>query len=134
VRPVPFHELRAFCRADGWQRKADAPGQVVRKHEVWTKQLSDGRVLRVVVSKGSGEYSPPLAARILKHELEVTQEQFRRAVRDGVPPSRAVAGPAPPAGVRLPYSLVRALLTAGHSSEEIAGLSLEQARRIVERG
>ena len=83
-----FDEVRAFCRVDDWQRKADAPGRTVRKHEVWTKEVPDGRVLRVVTSKGSGEYSPPLAARILKHELEVTADEFWRAVREGTSPAR----------------------------------------------
>ena len=127
-----FDEVRAFCRVDDWQRKADAPGRTVRKHEVWTKEVPDGRVLRVVTSKGSGEYSPPLAARILKHELEVTADEFWRAVREGTSPARPSARPAPPEGVRLPYGLVRDLLAAGHSADELVGLSVEQARQLLE--
>ena len=133
MNPVRFDDLRTFCRVDGWTRKADAPGAAVRKHEVWTRQLPNGEVLRVAIPKGRGEYSPPLAHRILKHELRVTEPEFRAAVRDGVPPERPRAQPRPPEGPPLPYGLVRALLAAGHSQAELAGLTLEQAKRLLER-
>jgi hypothetical protein len=131
VRPARFDDVRTFCRVDGWVRKADAPGGLVRKHEVWTKELPDGQTLRAVVSKGRGEYAPPMMIWIVKHELRVTEQEFWRAVHDGVPPARPEARPQPPQGALLPHSLVRALLAAGHSPTDLRGLTVEQARRLL---
>ena len=133
MKPVRFDDVRTFCRVDGWTRKADAPGAVVRKHEVWTRQQPNGEVLRVAISQGRGEYPPPLAHRILKHELRVTERAFRAAVRQGVPPAREGARPRQPQGPPLPYGLVRALLAAGHDPEELRSLTVEQAKALLER-
>jgi hypothetical protein len=131
VKPVRYDDLRTFCRVDGWTRKADAPGAVVRKHEVWTRQLPDGDVLRVAISKGRGDYPPPLASRILKHELRVTEREFWAAARDGVAPERPGARARPPDGPPLPYSLVRALLAAGVTPDDLRGLTPEEAKALL---
>ena len=47
---------------------------------------------------------------IIKHELEVTEQEFCAAVRDGVAPARPQARPQ---RELLPLSLVRALQAAG---------------------
>lgn len=133
MRPARFDDVRTFCRVAGWTRKASAPGRAVRKHEVWTHELPDGQVLRTVISKGRGEYPPQIASWILKHELRVTEQELWRAVREGVPPVRPEAQQRPTDGALLPYGLVRALLAAGHSQAELAGLTLEQAKRLLER-
>lgn len=131
MRPARFDDVRRFCAVDGWVRKADTQGGTVRKHEVWTRQLPDGQTLRVLISKGRGEYPPPMMGWIMRHELRVTEQEFWLAVRDGVAPSRPEAEPQPPQGVLLPHSLVRALLAAGCSSADLQGLTLEQAKRLL---
>ena len=131
MRPAGYDDVRAFCRADGWTRKADAPGHTTRKHEVWSKTLVDGRVLRAVVSKGRGEYSPRMTSWIVKHELQVTEQEFWAAVRDGVAPARPGAEPHRPRNELLPLSLVRALQAAGYSPAELRGLTQEEAKRLL---
>ena len=131
MKPVRFDDLRTFCRVDGWRCKADRPGRSVHKHEVWTKSLPDGEILRVVISKGSGEYTPRLASRILKHELRVTSADFWRAVRKGVPAERAAPKRERPEAQRLPLGVVRALLRAGYTEADLAGLSIDEAWRLL---
>ncbi len=133
MRPIPCRDLRAFCRVDGWARASGKPGRETAKHEVWTKSLADGTLLRTVISKGRGEYSPRMAAYILEHELRVTEREFWSAVRTGTRPARPVEQPARPEGELLPLSLVRALLAAGHSRADLNGLSLAEAKKLLKR-
>ena len=130
MKPARFDGVRAFCRVDGWVRKADKPGVAVRKHEVWTKPLPDGHTLRVVISKGRGEYPPQMMNWIIKHELRVTEQEFWMAVHDGVAPGRPDPRPQLPRGAVLPHGLVRSLLAAGYSGADLTGLTLEQAERL----
>jgi hypothetical protein len=132
VRPARFSDVRTFCQVDSWSRKADSPGRSVRKHEVWTKALADGSTLHAVVSKGRGEYSARMMAWIVKHELRVTEEQFWAAVRHGVAPERE-ATPARPRGELLPLALMKALLAAGYTIDDVRDLTHEEARRLLER-
>lgn len=134
MKPIRYDDLRAFCRIDGWICASDAPRRKTRKHEVWTKSLPDGTTLRVVISKGRGEYSPEMAAHILTHELHVTEREFRSAVRSGKPPRPPDDQPARPAGELLPLSLARALLAAGHTQSELSGMSLAEAKALLKRG
>ena len=131
MRPARYDDVRAFCRVDGWSRAADAPGRVTRKHEVWAKALADGTSLRCVISKGRGEYSPQMMSWIIKQELRTTEQQFWAAVRDGAPPARPQAQPARPQRELLPLSLVRALQAAGHTPDDLRGLTLEAAKRLL---
>lgn len=133
MKPILYGDLRAFCRIDGWTRTSDRPGRTTGRHEVWTKSLSSGTTLRVVISKGRGEYSPAMAAYILRNELRVTEHEFRSAVRTGERPQRPEEQPARPKGELLPLSLVRALLAAGYTQANLAGLSLAEAKRLLER-
>jgi len=134
VTPIPYDDLRRFFRVDGWTCVSRAPGRTTRKHEVWTKSLPGGESLRAVVSKGRGAYSRGLADHILKHELRVSEREFRAAVRDRAAPSRPGARTARPEGEPLPLSLVRALLAAGHAAADVRGLSLVEAKRLLRRG
>lgn len=134
MRPIRFADLRTFCQADGWVRRADAPGRPVRAHEVWTKALPDGTVLRTVISKGAGEYSPQLASRIIRRQLQVTEGEFWAAVRHGRAPDRGGREEARPQTALLPLALVRELLAAGRSLDELRGLTPDEARRLLDSG
>jgi hypothetical protein len=131
VKLARYDDVRTFCRVDGWARAGDAPGRRTRKHEVWVKELDDGSVLRCVVSKGRGEYSPRMTGWIVRHELKVTQEEFWAAVRDGVAPARPHARETQPQGELLPLGLVRALEAAGHQTSDLRGLTLAEAKRLL---
>jgi hypothetical protein len=133
VKPARYEDVRTFCRIDGWERKADAPGRSVARHEVWTKALHDGAVLRTVISKGRGTYKPSTTAHIFKHQLRVTEGEFWAAVRKGTPPRRPRPGPPERAGETLPLSVVRALRAAGFTSDDMRSLTLAQARRLLAR-
>lgn len=132
MRPISFAHLRTFCQVDGWVRKADTPGHNVRKHEVWTKTLPDGAVLRTVISKGAGEYSPQLASRIITRQLQVTEDEFWAAVRHRRAPDRGGKDDARPQTALLPLALVQGLLAAGRSLDELRGLTPEEARRLLD--
>jgi hypothetical protein len=132
VKPIRFDDLRTFCRVDEWTRAADTPQRATRKHEVWTKPLPGGTTLRVVISKGRGAYSPEMASYILKHELRVSETEFRSAVRKGVAPQRPQER-ARPEGELLPFSLVRALLAAGYTQADLDGLTLAEAKKLLRR-
>lgn len=131
MRPARYDDVRAFCRVDGWTLKANAPGRITHKHEVWTKALADGTSLRSVISKGRGEYSPQMRSWIIKHELRVTEREFWAAVRDGVAPARPQARPARPRKELLPLSLVRALQAMSYTPDDLRGLTLEEAKRLL---
>jgi hypothetical protein len=133
VKPTRYDDLRAFCRIDGWISASGRPGRSTSKHEVWTKSLSGGTTLRVVISKGRGEYPPRMAGYILKNEVRVTEHEFWSAVRTGDAPQRPEQRPARPEGELLPLSLVRALLAAGYSGADLDGLSQAEAKRLLER-
>ncbi len=131
MRPARYDDVRASCRVDGWTLKADAPGRTTHKHEVWTKALADGTSLRSVISKGRGEYSPQMMSWIIKHELRVTEREFWAAVRDGVAPARPQARPDRPRNELLPLSLVRALQAMSYTPDDLRGLTLEEAKRLL---
>ena len=62
----------------------------------------------------------------------MTEEQFWAAVRHGVAPARE-ATPARPRGELLPLALMQALLAAGFTIDDVRDLTLEQAKRLLER-
>ena len=125
-------DVRRFCEIDGWRRTARVPGRRVAKHEVWVKTLSDGTVLRTAISKGRGEYTRPLFARILKHELRVGERDFWRAVDKGVSPARPEPPGARPPGIStLPLALVARLLRAGYAESDLRGLTRERAESLL---
>ena len=131
MRPARFAEVRKFCQVDGWTCAAAREGRSTSRHEVWTKPLADGTVLRTVISKGRGEYSGRMTAWIIKHELRVTEQEFWDAVRRGRVPERPAAPPARPSGELLPLGLTRALLAAGHTIDDVRGLTIDEAKRLL---
>ncbi len=124
-------DVRRFCVVDGWRRKADAPGRRVAKHEVWEKTLANGVTLRTPISKGRGSYAKGVFAAILKRQLQVTEQDFWAAVDKRRAPARPQAPSARPAGEALPFALVRKLLAAGHTLDDLRGLSDEQAAELL---
>lgn len=124
-------DVRRFCVVDGWRRKADAPGRHVAKHEVWEKTLANGVTLRTLISKGRGSYAKGVFATILKRQLQVTDQEFWTAVDKRRAPARPQATSARPPGEALPFELVRELLAAGHTLDDLRGLSAEQAAELL---
>ena len=133
MRRATFDEHRRFCQVDGWLRTADGPGRTVSKHEVWTKILPTGDLLRTSISKGRGDYGPGLFTRIVKRQLRVTIDEFWAAVDRGVAPARVVAASPRPQGTMLPLSAVLRLRSLGlteaqmrkMTADDVAGLLAE---------
>jgi hypothetical protein len=125
-------DVRRFCKIDGWRRAADTSGRRVAKHEVWIKTLADGTVLRTAISKGRGEYTRPLFAQIMKHELRISERDFWLAVDKGVAPARpGQAATRPPESSTLPLTLVARLLHAGYEEGDLRGLTRAQAQALL---
>jgi hypothetical protein len=124
-------DVRRFCVVDGWQRKADAPGRHVAKHEVWEKTLADDTTLRTVISTGQGTLAKGLFAAILKRQLQVGEQEFWTAVDQGQSPVRE-SDSARPAAERLPYALVGRLLARGYGPADLRGLNAEQAAELLD--
>jgi hypothetical protein len=131
VRIGRTKDVRRFCVVDGWRRKADAPGRRVAKHEVWEKTLASGVTLRTLISKSRETYAKGVFAAILKHQLQVTEQEFWTAVDKRRAPARPQTASARPAGEALPLELVRELLAAGHTLADLRGLSAEQAAELL---
>jgi hypothetical protein len=126
-RPT-YDQARRFLEVDGgWKRSR---GQ--NPHQSYTKILPDGRQLYVVIPNGRGRFlNGGFFTNVLSQQLEVTAEQFWAAVNKGIPPQREERGLPP--GPRLPYQLVRDLITkAKLSQEEVTHMTLEQARDALE--
>lgn len=112
----------------------DATGRKARHHVTYELELADGRMLRRRISHpvGADTYGPSLWSHILRDQLDVTQDEFWLCVDDGVLPERS----APAAIVikkPLPLSLVKALVAAGISAEQLEGLSEAEARALLKR-
>jgi len=64
-----WRDLRRFCERDGWNLYKDTDHYFYEKIENDIKR-------KTKVSKGSGEIGPGLWKKILKQQLQVTQEYF----------------------------------------------------------
>ncbi len=115
----PTHrDLKRFCDNDGWDPKKRTD------HWRYTNRLPDGRTLRTKVSFGSGEIGDPgLFAAILREQLQVTEPEFWRVVREGGPARHAerpvIAPAAPPLLSAVTVLQLREL-----------GVSIEQVRKL----
>ncbi len=67
-----WSELRRFCENDGWElfKQTD--------HYYYRKIMAQGDIKRTKVSMGSKEIPAKLWSRILKQQLQVSQEYFNR--------------------------------------------------------
>ncbi|WP_213450864.1 hypothetical protein [Rhizomonospora bruguierae] len=116
-----------FCHTEQWARVRDARGRTGTHHLTFELGLPDGRVLRTRVSHPVDRtvYGPSMWSRILRDQLDVTDEDFWRCVQDGVLPKRGV--PDLPAEA-LPAELVYLLKNRVALSEgEIATMSKDEA-------
>lgn len=71
-----WKDLRRFLEADGWTY---LPGRSGRD-DWYEKTLPNGEILRSRVSKGTGEISKGLFAKILKQQLKVDKEYFNSKI------------------------------------------------------
>jgi predicted RNA binding protein YcfA (HicA-like mRNA interferase family) len=67
-------EHERFCKRDGWERV----WKKGKHHKYYRKVMPDGTVKETRISHGNKEYSPGMWRRILKKQLQVTQEDFNR--------------------------------------------------------
>lgn len=68
-----WRDLENFLRRDGYTLVRQAG-----KDKIYEKTLPNGDILRCGVSKGTGEISKGLFARILKQQLKCDKEYFNR--------------------------------------------------------
>jgi hypothetical protein len=128
-RPT-FRDLKRFCENDGWdpRKKTD--------HWRYTKTLPDGRTLRTKISFGLGEiHDPGLFAAILREQLDVSEADFWRVVREGGPARRTPRAAAPAAMASgLSAATVLQLRKLGVSLDRIKRLKTQdEAEQLVER-
>ncbi|MGP9722956.1 cytotoxic translational repressor of toxin-antitoxin stability system [Corynebacterium sp. AOP40-9SA-29] len=116
---------RTFCITELWSEVRNARGRTSH-HLTFELSLPDGRVLRTRISHPPGRktYGDSMWGHILRDQLEVTQEEFWRCVKDGILPDRGRAV-APENSV--PAGVVGQLLAHGVPENEIRGMSREQA-------
>lgn len=69
-----WKELKRFCERDGWELYKSTD------HDFYRKVDEDGNVKRTKVSRGSSEIHPTLWQKILKKQLQVTQEYFNKKI------------------------------------------------------
>lgn len=89
MRHPTWDAIRRFCEVDGWTTTHVKRGTKRRDHDRFQKTLPEGRILRTGASHGRAEIGDPgLVSRILRHQLEVSVEEFWEAVDNGNPPLR----------------------------------------------
>lgn len=130
MRTPTWKQLERFCQVEEWEDRDAARGRRSGDHKRYRLRLPDGNVLTTKVSHGTGQVDAGLFTRILRDQLQVTEQEFWAAVDHRQPPVR-VAAPAPPAGHRLPARLVEPLSRLGVPDEEMRELSVEQAEALL---
>lgn len=122
-------DLRRFVENEGWQDKDKKSGKKKGDHHRYTLVLATGDVLFTRISHGSGAVDDPaLFAEILRSQLKVTKDQFWACVKQGTPPPRPSAAPAPPSNA-IDAKLARNLLRkVGLTPADLA--RLDQLRAI----
>ncbi len=124
-----------FCEIEGWVEVRNARGRPTQHDITYELPLDDGRILRTRISRpaNADRYGRGLWAHILHDQLDVTVEAFWECVEHGNPPRRTPV-PGPAVGEVLPAGLAYQLVhTLGLTSDEIAGLTLDEAvRRMAE--
>ncbi len=125
-----WDDVAAFLAADGWRELPNRGGSRLR-HVFYEKVLQDGHVLQTHIShSGQRTMSPGRFSSILRHDLEVSKNDFWECVRTGQPVNRPV--PAEEAPVEHDAGVVAVLVGELHmSTQEIEALTPEQARQTV---
>lgn len=89
MRQPSWDDIRRFCTVEGWESTHESRGSMRRDHDRYRLRLPDGRILRTRASHGRGSIGDrALIVRILRHQLEVTEQEFWDAVDHGRPPDR----------------------------------------------
>jgi hypothetical protein len=120
-------DIEKFCSVDNWERYGGDD------HIRFRKRLDDGRVLRTKLSHGGDRDDIGLLTRIVRHQLEVTEEEFWDAVDSGVPPTRDPSGVPIEVQPALPAWLFDNLRRqVGMREEDIVHLSMDEAQKILQ--
>ncbi len=129
-RPLSHSDHRKFVDTEGWIKKGTTRlGAKSGDHFRYSIKLNTGEVLATRVSHGSGSIEDAdLVAKILRSQLQVTEEDFYRCVNDGVLPPRPSLQLPPPPPDALDGKLVRNLITkVGMTQSQVALLTREEA-------
>lgn len=122
-----------FCRTEGWRRVRDSRGRTGTHHVTYELDLPDGRILRTRISHPPDrrDYGPSLWSHILRDQLQVSEAEFWRCVRDGIKPDRGIPEQRADA---LPSDLVYLLVNrVGLAEEEVARMTKEEAVARLQR-
>jgi hypothetical protein len=127
-RPQPSREdHEKFCLAEGWGLVRDARGRTGTHHVTYELRLHDGRILRTRISHPVNRrtYGPALWSHVLRDQLDVSEAEFWKCVREGVRPHRGVREI--PAHA-LPVDVAHLLITrVGLDEAEVAAMTKEEA-------
>ncbi len=124
---------REFCVIEKWLEVADATGKPVGHHYTYELIVPNGNILRTRISHPADgtTYGSKLWGTIVKHQLEVTYDEFWACVRDRDLPERGSFAVAPP-GSSLPASVLLQLTTVvGLAPEDAITLTLAEASRAI---
>jgi hypothetical protein len=126
-------DVEDFLDADGWRQveKGERGGSRSR-HLFYEKTLAEGRVLQTHISHSRQKtLSPGRFSGVLRHQLEVSREQFWECIRAHRPvdrPTELEEGP-----VEHEAWVVAVLVGELHmTAEQIAALSEEEAQGLVQ--
>ena len=122
-----------FCHVEGWHPVRDARGRTGTHHVTYEFDLPDGRILRTRISHpiGRDTYGASIWSHILRDQLQVSEAEFWRCVRDGVRPGRGMPEQSAEA---LPADLVHLLITrVGLADSQVARMSKEEAAARLQR-
>lgn len=131
-RAPTWGDIEDFLRADGWRRVGSGErGGSRSRHTFYEKALDDGRVLQTHVSHSRQKtLSPGRFGSVLRHQLEVSREQFWECIRAEKPVERPAAPEEGP--VEHESWVVAVLVGELHmTAEQLATLSPEEALRRV---
>ena len=123
-----------FCITEGWTLVSDARGRAVGHHTTYKLVTPTGDVLRTRISHPVNRttYAPAMWSHILRDQLHVAADEFWACALDGSRPDRG-APVVPDAALPLPL-VARLVRELGLSREEIAGLGLDEARKLLKHG
>jgi len=126
LKSATWGQIEEFCRKDGWKQVRETT------HTFFENVLADGTVLQTHRSFAKDKtMSPGRFKAILRLQLQVSEKQFWEVLRTGQPAKRPAM--LPDETVKHPAYVVRVLKqNLGKTEKEIARLSLQQARRMVE--
>jgi hypothetical protein len=133
-RPAPTRkDHEKFCLTEGWALVTDARGRAVGHHTTYKLVTPTGDVLRTRISHPANRttYAPAMWSHILRDQLRVTADEFWSCLLGGTLPNRGV--PKVP-DTALPLHLVTRLVRElGLSRSEVAGLSIDEARGLLDQ-